>query len=389
MSFCGVTTTWAQHPTTWAVEEVAEFVDEDKNGVIDMACDEELIVVGLSGWSGEAKVYDIKTGEKKFVLKSNTLGDTPAPFSHDNILVWLGKSIIVTIGTNDNTLSIWDRSGTLLAQDLHKDNKKIADMKRIQEMEDEEKEAYFEGKTANMSEEEKYGFMMQIAFGVVPNEKKLVSLEVKEDMIYGGFDGGFFVIGNVDGEWKIVKEVKLGYEVDEIKVAGQWIAIGKVSEGKKVFGLWDPELGLNDLNAELKYFRSCEFIYPHIFMIGGRGDVDKTGVEIWNVEKGEMVRHLLKGEKRYEYIKTNGKFLAVCEHINSWTSGEEKMLKLAVYNVDQILDQDVPEARLWSECFEYSTLDLGSEHIRAVFNEKNLIVNHGRTKFSIMDIIKK
>ena len=48
-----------------------------------------------------------------------------------------------------------------------------------------------------------------------------------------------------------------------------------------------------------------------------------------------MVRHLVKGEKKYQTIETNGKFLALCEHINSWTSGKEKMQKLVEYNVDQ------------------------------------------------------
>jgi len=383
MSFCGV------RDAAWALEDVAEFVDDDK-GVIDMACDEELLVVGLYGWSGEARVYDIKTGEKKFVLKCNALGDTPAPFSHDQIVVWLGKSIIVTVGLNDNTLSIWDREGELLAQDLHKDKEKIADMKRIQAMEDEEKEEYFEEKTVGMSEEEKYNFMMQIAFGFVPNEKKITSLTIKDDVIYGGFDGGFFMIGNTDGEWKIIKEIKLGYEVDEIEDAGKLMAIAKVDDGKKVFNFWDLEREemVEDLAIVLKRFRSCKFIYPHIFLIGGRGDVDKTGVEIWNVETGEMVRHLLKGEKQYEYITTNGKFLAICEFINSWVSGEEKILKLAVYNVDQVLDQDVTEERL-NMSLEYSTEDMGSgEHIRAVFSQNNLIVSHGNT-ISVKNIIKK
>jgi len=383
MSFCGV------KDAAWALEDVAEFVDDDK-GVIDMACDEELLVVGLYGWSGEARVYDIKTGEKKFVLKCNALGDTPAPFSHDQIVVWLGKSIIVTVGLNDNTLSIWDREGELLAQDLHKDKEKIADMKRIQAMEDEEKEEYFEEKTVGMSEEEKYNFMMQIAFGFVPNEKKITSLTIKDDVIYGGFDGGFFMIGNTDGEWKIIKEIKLGYEVDEIEDAGKLMAIAKVDDGKKVFNFWDLEREemVEDLAIVLKRFRSCKFIYPHIFLIGGRGDVDKTGVEIWNVETGEMVRHLLKGEKQYEYITTNGKFLAICEFINSWVSGEEKILKLAVYNVDQVLDQDVTEEWL-NMSLEYSTEDMGSgEHIRAAFSQNNLIVSHGNT-ISVKNIIKK
>jgi len=343
-------------------------------------------VVGLSGWSGEAYVYDIKTGENKFVLKANTLEDTPEPFSWDNVIVWLGKSIIVTFGTNDNTLTVWDRSGNLLAQDLHKDKEKIAEMKRVKALGDQEKEAYFEEKTGGMSEEEQYSFMMQMAFGVVPNDKKIVSLAVKEDTIYAGYEKGILIFGNVDGDWKEVKNIELNYEANETEHAGEMLAIGKVTEGKKVFSLFDPEnpeLGLKELKTELKYFSSCTFVYPHIFMIGGRGEEDRTGVEIWNIETGEMVRHLLKGEKRYESIHTNGKFFVVSEFINSYSSGDEKTLKVAVYNVEQVLDQGVSEEDLWKESFEYAIDDL--THMRAVLNDKNMVISNDK-KFVVMEI---
>ena len=114
---------------SWKIEEIAEYEDEDKRGGICMACDDEIVVIGRSGWSGEANVYTIQTGELKFKLKCNNLEDTPAPFSHDNILAWLGNSIIVTLGLNDNTLKIWDKAdGALLAEDLHKDKEKMEEM---------------------------------------------------------------------------------------------------------------------------------------------------------------------------------------------------------------------------------------------------------------------
>ena len=64
------------------------------------------------------------------------------------------------------------------------------------------------------------------------------------------------------------------------------------------------------------------------------------------------------------------------------------MLKLAVYNVEQLVDQDIPEESLWSQSYEYSTLNLGAEHIRAVLTENHLIVNHGKTNFTVMKIIE-
>ena len=56
---------------TWAIDTVADFDGEDNCGVGDMACDEEVAVVIVSGWSGQAK----------FKLKCNDPGDEP--FSHD------------------------------------------------------------------------------------------------------------------------------------------------------------------------------------------------------------------------------------------------------------------------------------------------------------------
>ena len=85
---------------TWLVEVLLEFVDESKKGVIHLACDEELIVVGVSGWAGIDKVDDIKTGELKLLLKAINFGNTPKPFSHGTIYAGIGKGIIVTLGMN-------------------------------------------------------------------------------------------------------------------------------------------------------------------------------------------------------------------------------------------------------------------------------------------------
>jgi hypothetical protein len=246
-----------------------------------------------------------------------------------------------------------------------------------------------------MSVEEKHSYAMSIAFGYVENKKKLISLAVKEHLVFGGYDGGFFIACEHDGEWKIMQEVELGYKVLEIEPAGMQMAIAKSENGKKVFNFWFPESQKmeEDMKIELKYFStakifSSKFTGTHVFVIGGRGDADKTGVEIWNVETGNMVRHLLKGEKQYESINTNGEFLVICEYVCSWTSGREHNLKMAVYNVDQLINPDIPEEDLWNYTTEYSVMNMGGEHIRAVFNKNFLIVNHSQHLFSIKEIVK-
>ena len=50
-----------------------------------------------------------------------------------------------------------------------------------------------------------------------------------------------FVITN-EGEWKIIKKVKLDYKPVEIEFAGEWMAIGKVGEEKTTFSFWNPKI---------------------------------------------------------------------------------------------------------------------------------------------------
>jgi len=374
--------------SSWVLEDVSEFVDDKKRGVICMACDEELIVVGLSGWSGTARVYDINTGELKFKLQCNKLGDTPAPFSHDNILVWLGTSIIVTVGMNDNTFSIWDREGNLLAQDLHKDQELIALKAKIEAMDHDEREEWLKEKTSGMSEIETHEFVMKIAYG--NNKKNLHSLNVIDDKIYCGYNGGFLIIENSNGQWEITKKVELNEQIIEIDFAGNFIAIAFKEDGKTTFKFWDPltEDFTEALGLKVKRFSAMKIVFPHMFIVGGRRG-NNTGVEIWNVETGEMVRHLLKDEKEYECIAVNEKFLAVCEQVNSWTSGEEHNLKLAVYNTEQVVDQEMTEESLWRQNLEYSVKNLGGEHVSAALNKDCLVVNHSKTIFSVKKIVEQ
>jgi len=384
----------------WKLGNVVQFEDEEKHDVISLDCDGEIIAVGLKGWSGEARVYNMDTGEFKFKLQCNNLQDTPAPFSHDNIVVRIGNTIIVTLTSNDNTFTIWDKSGTMLEQDLHKDKEKMAEMKRIQDLPEEERVKFLEEKTAGMSEDEQYSYAMQIAFGVVEQKNKILTFVVKDDLVFCGTNHGVLVMGNADGEWKVLKEIKMDVAVGDIAIDGNVAVLGTIPmdddrpQGNKItLSLWNIEKveemkEVDGSKFDVKMFPMFTFAFPYVFLIGGYRGADNTGVEIWNMEKKEMIRHLLKGEKEYEQIHTNGEFITICEEISSWSSGEEKMLKLAMYDIAELTNQDISEENLTTESFEYSTLDLGSEHIRAVTTSKNLVVNHGATKFSIMDIMK-
>jgi len=353
----------------WKLGNVVQFEDEEKHGVCSLACDEEIIVAGTSGWSGEARVYNMVTGELKCKLQCNNLQNMPEPFSHDNVSVRIGKSIIVTCTSNENTLTIWDKTGNLLAQDLHKGNKWFSFAKEL--------------------------------FGVKEQKNNILTFAVKDDLVYCGTNHGVMVMGKTGWKWKVLKEVKMDVAVGDIGIDGNVAVLGTVPmnedgspQGNKItLSLWNIEKmeemeEVEGSRFEVKMFPSLAFAFPYVFLIGGYCGADNTGVEIWNMENKELVRHLLKGEKEYEYIHTNGEFIAICEEIHSWISGKEHMLKLAMYEIEELANQDISEENLTNESFEYSTLNLGSEHVRAVTTSKNLVINHGRTKFSIMDILK-
>ena len=83
-------------------------------GVNSLACDDELIVCGYL--KGQAKVFDLATGELRFEVQCNT---QPSDSYDDQVQLDLGKNVIGAI-TEKGTVSIWNREdGTLLYQEFH------------------------------------------------------------------------------------------------------------------------------------------------------------------------------------------------------------------------------------------------------------------------------
>ena len=164
---------------------------------------------------------------------------------------------------------------------------------------------------------------------------------------------------------------------------------GKREEGQMVLKFWDEANGkvLEDGESlSLNRFSGMKLVYPYIFTYGGPGNNDDVkGVKIYNIQTGELVRHLLKGEKEYMTFDTNGEFIVMCEEIHSWVSGEEIDLKLAVYNIGQLVDQSIEDENLWNFSSIYSVKNMGGERITACFNKNKLIVNHGK-RFNIFEI---
>jgi len=369
----------------WTVGPPTTYLDEEKKSGFDIVCDQDIAVVGLTGYSGKARVYDLQTGEVRHSLKCNQM-DEDDP-EDDAIHVAMGTDFIVTLADNRNTLTIWDKTtGEMLARDLHKDEEGIEES--IEAMQDDK---WLEEMPAGLDEQEEAAYISEFLEKNFPNQREIKDMCVKDDLIYAGYgffegfdgyDGGFLIIGKQDGDWKIIEDNKLGYAVRDVILAGKLIAIGK-EEGKdkKILSFWDPEKRemINEMEMEFPIpMWWCRIVYPHIFFIpiqrGNVFDEIQTGVEIWNLETKEQVRHLLKDYKKYNYISTNGKFLAICELLDSFCSGEEKDVELAVFNVDQLVDKNIAEEDLWRFRKEYKLHWLTPT--RAAFNEDQLIVSH-------------
>jgi len=371
---------------SWQITKLKEFEDEEKR-VVSIASDEDLLVVGLV-FGGQARVYDVKTGELKFTLDSYQLDDMPEFVEQDYIKVLINSRNIVTMGVNDNSLTIWDRNGNMVARNLHKDKEAHKELERFKKLDDRERQAYLKEKTAGMSPLEAFHLMGKIQSGIVETDKKIMGISLSDNgKIYAGTRDGLLVIAeDNNGKWRIEEDVELGFELDYIATEGSRILVGYYDSSHMVLRLWDEKTKwFADDQKVLKVtiFTHMKFVYPYVFLSGT--NTDPTGVEIWSLDTGKRVRYLLQGEREYEHLASNGKFMAICEEIHSGTSGYEIDLKLAVYNVEQLVDPRISNEDLWNFSTSYSVKDMGPERILSSFNDHQLIVNHGATKFSVFE----
>jgi len=371
---------------SWQITKLKDFEDEEKR-VVSIASDEDLLVVGLN-LGGQARVYDVKTGELKFTLNCYQLDDKPEFVEQDYIEVLINSRNIVTMGINDNILTIWDRNGNMVARNLHKDKEAHKELERFKNLDDRERQAYLKKRTAGMSPLEAFQFKEKIQLGIVETDKKITSISLSDNgKIYAGTRDGILVLAeDNNGNWRIEEDVKLSFEVDTIAAEGSRILVGYFDGSQIVLRLWDEKAKWfpdDQKVLKVKVFTGMKFLYPYVFLYGG--NTDQTGVEIWSLDTGKRVRYLLQGEKEYEHLASNGKFMAICQEKHSGTSGYEVDLKLAVYNVEQLVDPRISNEDLWNFSTSYSVKDMGPESILSSFSDHQLIVNHGATKFSVFE----
>lgn len=346
--------------------------DKDKKEAVTIASDDKIVVVGCAGWDGVARVYDIATRELKFTLVCNQLQDMPAPFSWDKIVADIGNSVIVTFSSNDNTLCLWDRDdGSMLYRN-------------------------FESKGES-------DFIAKFRGMYTKTHDTIRCVKAIGDKILVGTEHGLETLENVDGKWKNTgKSGPEDHQIYDIDVDGKWAvftAIGSSVENierdtpVKLF-LWDleEEKLVPEFTRDSSLYRDVTLAYPYVFLVGSlKNSPHKFGLRMINLETGEMVRQVLKDEKKYDAVHANGNLVAICELINSWSSDEEYLLKLAIYDVKELSNSEISEDNLWCKEFEYR-IDgntMSGEHIRCTLTSKNLVVNHDATKISILEISKE
>jgi hypothetical protein len=123
--------------------------------------------------------------------------------------------------------------------------------------------------------------------------------------------------------------------------------------------------------------------YPHAFVVGGE---DWNGVQIWDLSKSELVRHVGEDEKPFHNVHFNGRFLTVSEFNITWRGENDEKVSEAVYDAMELLDKKIKTENLWKKTFEYSP-GAYFEQINAVSNKTSLIISHAST-ISILNFWK-
>jgi len=302
-------------------------------GVNFLVCDDELIVCGYT--RGQARAYDLETGELRFEIQCNT----QSTMIYDEVQLDLGKTVIGSVSEN-GCVSIWNKvDGRKLYQEKH------------------------HGEYQNVC-----------------------GLKVTDEYVLtGGGDGSLVMLESIEGAWKITHEMLDNRDgINHIDADGKWAVTGTV----KGINLWDLEehkmvKSVKKLNTQVCML---SFTYPHAFVVGGQ---DWAGVQIWDMVKCELVRHVAQDGKYFHNIHFNGRLLTVCE-LNITEENDEE-LSVEVFDALELLDSKIESKNLWKKSYNYSPEanmhNLHVEQINAVSNQTSLIVAHV-SRFSILNYWK-
>ena len=147
-----------------------------------LTCDDEIVLCGYT--RGEARAYDLETGELRFLLACNTAGS----WADEGVQLDLGRTVIGSL-TDNGFVSIWDKS----------DGRKLYQR----------------------------------------NYQNIFVIKVTDDSVLTGcVDGRLVMLESIEGVWGMTREMSENKEgIIDIDTDGKWAATGT----RQSILLWDLE----------------------------------------------------------------------------------------------------------------------------------------------------
>lgn len=291
--------------------------DLGKEDVNSLVCDDKIMVCGYN-W-GYARVYHLYSGELIFPLQCNQDWD-----DWDAVQLDLGKTMIGSV-TEFGWVSVFLKSdGSPLYQKRY--------------------------------------------------HGEIYSLKVMDKYVLTGDDeyGSLAMVESVEGRWRVTKRT---YENKEpithidIDVDQKWAVIGTIESIK----LWDMEQFTQGERVVVKTpVRMLSFTFPHVFVIGGE---KWPGVQMWDITRSHLIRHVDTDGKHFFHIHHHGRFLTVSEAAHCYK--EDDKLEVQIYDASELLDTKTDTNELWKRCEKFLAGQRSTNFpiMNAVVNQTCLVVS--------------
>jgi WD40 repeat protein len=213
--------------------------------------------------------------------------------------------------------------------------------------------------------------------------QSVLGIKVSDEFVLtGGGDGSLIMLERVEGVWKITHEMFENKEgISHIVADGKWAVTGS-RQSIKLWDLDEHKLVESVRPVEVKVCM-LSFTYPHVFVVGGE---NWNGIQIWDLSKCELLRHVADDGKPFYNVHYNDHFLTVSEANIPWRGENDGMMSVAVYDALELADTKIETKNLWKKTFEFSP-GADYEQINAVSNKTSLIVTHAST-ISILNFWK-
>jgi len=291
-------------------------------GVVNyLVCDDEMVVCGYT--TGQARAYNVYTGELIFQLQCNNSTPEEEYINIDEVQLDIGRNVISSV-TESGWVSVFCKTdGRKLYQERHHGEYQTVD-------------------------------------GVKVTDSYVLT---------AGGDGSLVKVESVKGVWRVTQETFENKEhITHIEADGKWAVTGSTKSVK----LWDMDqyklVQVGTGKVEAMVFM-LSFSFPHVFVVGGG---DWPGIQVWDIMRSHLIRHVDSEGNHFHKIHLHGRFLTVSE-VNKFD--EDNNSEVLIYDVTELLELKFEATKLWKKSFKFPLGPHGP--INAVSNKTSLIVSHG------------